>query len=127
MMIITVITGIMTLALWIPGSSNTGAIIMYAVIFGFGSGGYVSIFPACVAQVSPVAEIGTRIGLAALMNAFGALTGSPLGGALISKDSHHGTTSYLGLQIFCGSTMVASVIAYGAARYMQSGLRWTKI
>jgi MFS family permease len=127
MMIITAITGILTLALWIPGSSNTGAIITYAVVFGFGSGGYVSIFPACVAQISPSAEVGTRIGLAALMNGFGALTSSPLGGALISKDRHQGVTSYLGLQLFCGITMVASVAAYGVARYMQSGLKWTKV
>lgn len=127
MMIITAITGILTLVLWIPGSSNTGAIITYAVAFGFGSGGYVSIFPACVAQISSLAEIGTRIGLAALVNGFGALTGSPLGGALILKDPNDETTKYLGLQLFCGCTMVASVVAYGAARYMQAGLRWTKV
>ena len=103
-----------------------GGIIAYAIAFGFGSGGYVSIFPACVSAISPIPEIGTRIGLAALINAFGALTGSPLGGALI-RTSLDGTTSYLGLQCFCGGTMMASVFAYGAARYLQSGLRWTKV
>lgn len=127
MLMITALTGVLTLVLWIPGSSNTGAIITYAVAFGFGSGGYVSIFPACVAQISPFAEIGTRIGLAALVNAFGALTGSPLGGALIKTSANGDTTSYMGLQLFCGCTMVASVFAYAAARYMQAGLRCTKV
>lgn len=127
MMIITAITAILTLVLWIPGSNNTGAIVAYAVAFGFGSGGYVSIFPACVAQISPFAEIGTRIGLAALINGFGALTGSPLGGALISKNGEGGMKGYLGLQLFCGCAMLASVVAYGVARYMQAGLKWTKV
>jgi MFS family permease len=127
MMIITAITAILTLVLWIPGSNNTGAIVAYAVAFGFGSGGYVSIFPACVAQISPFAEIGTRIGLAALINGFGALTGSPLGGALISKNGEGGMKGYLGLQLFCGCAMLASVVAYGVARYMQAGLKWAKV
>ncbi|KAF9773242.1 hypothetical protein IL306_008987 [Fusarium sp. DS 682] len=126
MLIIKSFTGILTLVLWIPGSQSTGAIMAYAVAFGYGSGGYVSIFPGCVAQISPIAEIGTRIGLAALVNAFGALTGSPLGGALISDKSGSGN-SFLGLQLFCGCTMIASVFAYGAARYSQVGFKWTKV
>ena len=131
MLIITGFTGILTLVLWIPGSSipggaETGAIIAYAIAFGFGSGGYVSVFPACVAQISPMAEIGTRLGLASLCNAFGALTGSPLGGALISNKTGGGN-SFLGLQLFCGCTMLSSVFAYGYARYLQAGLKWIKI
>ncbi|KAK7953556.1 hypothetical protein PG988_014250 [Apiospora saccharicola] len=90
MMIITAFAGLMTLALWIPGSTSAGTIIAYAVTFGFGSGGYVSVFPACVAQISRQDEIGTRTGLAQLINAFAALTGSPLGGALISTGPGRG-------------------------------------
>ena len=126
MILITSLTGFFTFALWIPSGSSMGGIIAYAIAFGFGSGGYVSIFPACVSSISPIPEIGTRIGLAALINAFGALTGSPLGGALI-RTNMGGTPDYLGLQCFCGGTMIASVFAYGAARYLQSGLRWTKV
>ncbi|KAK8136714.1 hypothetical protein PG984_004654 [Apiospora sp. TS-2023a] len=126
MMIITAFTGLMTLALWIPGSNSTGAIIAYAVTFGFGSGGYVSVFPACVAQISRQDEIGTRTGLAQLINAFAALTGSPLGGALISTGPG-GVRSFLGLQLFCGITMVCSAFAFGAARYTQVGVKFAKV
>ncbi|KAM0388222.1 hypothetical protein ACHAQC_009832 [Fusarium culmorum] len=107
-------------------SQSTAAIITYAITFGYGSGGYVSVFPGCVAQISPIEEIGTRIGLAALVNSFGALTGSPLGGALISDKSGSGN-SFIGLQLFCGCTMIASVFAYGAARWSLVGFRWTKV
>jgi predicted MFS family arabinose efflux permease len=125
MLLITAFTGVLTLVLWIPGSQSTGAIITYAIIFGYGSGGYVSVFPGCVSQISSIEEIGTRIGLASLINAFGALTGSPLGGALIADKSGNGN-SFMGLQLFCGCTMLASVFAYGAARYSQVGFKWTK-
>ncbi|KAF5001226.1 hypothetical protein FGRMN_1169 [Fusarium graminum] len=126
MLIITTFTGVLTLGLWIPGSQSMGAIIAYAIAFGYGSGGYVSVFPGCVSQISPIEEIGTRIGLASLVNAFGALTGSPLGGALITDKSGSGN-SFLGLQLFCGCTMIASVFAYGAARYFQGGFKWKKV
>ncbi|KXJ86983.1 major facilitator superfamily domain-containing protein [Microdochium bolleyi] len=126
MFIITGFTGVLTLGLWIPGSSSTVGIITYAAAFGFGSGGYISLFPTCVAQISPPQEIGTRIGIASFVNAVGALTGSPIGGALITKRPD-GSSSFLGLQIFCGSTMVASAIVYGAARYSQRGFKWASI
>ncbi|XP_014552064.1 hypothetical protein COCVIDRAFT_41747 [Bipolaris victoriae FI3] len=110
--IINCFTGIATLALWIPGSKNTAAIIMCAVAFGFGSGGYVTLFLACMAQISLQEEIGTRMG-------------SPLGGALIS--GHGDTTNFLGLQAFCGVAMIASVVALGLARYTQAGLKLVKV
>ncbi|KAF4499297.1 Riboflavin transporter MCH5 [Fusarium agapanthi] len=52
------VSGILTLVLWIPGSQGTAAIMTYAIAFGYGSGGYVSIFPGCVGQISPSEEIG---------------------------------------------------------------------
>ncbi|KAJ1715702.1 monocarboxylate transporter [Aspergillus flavus] len=122
---ITAMSGITTLALWIPGSNSTAAVIIYAVCFGLGSGGYVTLFPLCVTQISDFEEIGTGLGIAQLINAFGALTGSPLGGALIrGQDS---STDFLGLQVFCGVTMVASAVAFGAARYTQVGMRMAKV
>ncbi|RGP79358.1 hypothetical protein FLONG3_2513 [Fusarium longipes] len=107
MLLITSFTGILTLVLWIPGSQTTGAIITYAIAFGYGSGGYVSVFPGCVSQISPIEEIGTRIGLASLVNSFGALTGSPLGGALILDKS--------------------GIFAYGAARWLLVGFKLAKV
>ncbi|KAE8363630.1 major facilitator superfamily domain-containing protein [Aspergillus caelatus] len=122
---ITAMSGIMTLALWIPGSTSTAAVIIYAVCFGLGSGGYVTLFPSCVTQISDFEEIGTRLGIAQLINAFGALTGSPLGGALIRGQGSD--TDFLGLQVFCGVTMIASAVVFGAARYSQVGMQIVKV
>jgi MFS family permease len=116
--VITSISAIFTLALWIPGHSNA-TIIVYLVIFGFASGGFISLGPACIAQISDIRQIGTRTGTAFAFMAIGALTGSPIGGAIVT--AQHG--DFLGLQLFCGFAMVVSVIIFIAARYVQVGFK----
>ncbi|KAK9412855.1 putative Major facilitator superfamily (MFS) profile domain-containing protein [Seiridium unicorne] len=119
---ITLLSGVITLALWIPGKS-TAAIIVYGVIFGFSSGGFISLMPACVAQISDIRQIGTRTGTAYMVQALGALTGPPIGGAIVR--SMNG--KYLGLQLFCGLVMTTSVFFFAAARYAQQGFKLVKV
>ncbi|KAH8668621.1 major facilitator superfamily domain-containing protein [Xylariales sp. PMI_506] len=121
MIVITLLSGIFTLALWIPGQS-TAAIIVYGIIFGFTSGGFISLMPACIAQISDIREIGLRTGLAFGVQSFGALTGPPIGGALITDTGN----IYLRLQLFCGVIMTSSVFFYIAARYSQVGFKLVK-
>ncbi|KAI1772023.1 major facilitator superfamily domain-containing protein [Hypoxylon cercidicola] len=122
MTIITALSAIFTLTLWIPGRGSA-AIVVYGAIFGFTSGGYVSIGAPCIAQISDIREIGTRTGTAYLLQALGGLLGSPIAGALVSKMGG----SYLGLQLFCGISMCVSVAFNLAARHAQVGFRWTKV
>lgn len=117
MIAITLLSSIVTLALWIPGKSNV-AIIIYAIIFGFSSGGFISLGPALIAQISDIRMIGIRTGTAFAVQSFGALTGSPLGGAIVAAQ---GTGSYLGLQLFCGFTMLTSVVIFSSARMYLAG------
>lgn len=123
MTFITALSGIITLALWIPGSQNTAAIIVYAIIFGFSSGGFISLIAVCIAQISDIREIGLRSGVAFLVQALGALTGPPIGGAILA--SQHG--GYVGLQLFCGFAMLCSAFAFAAARYAQAGFKIIKV
>lgn len=122
MIVITALSAIFTLALWIPGR-GTAALVAYAAIFGFTSGGYVSVGAPCIAQISDIREIGTRTGTAYLLQALGGLLGSPIAGALIS--SMHG--SYLGLKLFCGFSMCASVAFNLLARHAQVGFTSAKV
>ena len=122
MIIITLLSAIFTLALWIPGKGSA-TIVVYGAIFGFTSGGYVSIGAPCIAQISDIREIGTRTGTAYLLQALGGLTGSPIAGALVSKMDG----KYVGLQAFCGIAMCVSVIFNLAARHAQVGFNWVKV
>ncbi|ETS77417.1 hypothetical protein PFICI_11291 [Pestalotiopsis fici W106-1] len=120
--LVAFLSGAFTIALWIPAKTSA-TIIAYGVLFGFASGGFIPLVPSCIAQISDIKEIGTRTGTASFLQAFGALSGSPIGGALI--DQMHG--SYLGLQLFCGLSMLVSVLFYGAARYVQAGFRVERV
>lgn len=116
MILITALSAIITLALWIPGRTNA-PIIVYAVIFGFSSGGFIGLGPALVAQISDIRHIGVRTGTAFAVQSFGALAGSPIAGAIVAAQDG----SFLGLQLFCGFSMLMSVVFFFAARWVQVG------
>ena len=121
-------SGLVTLALWIPGSSSTAAIIVFGAVYGFTSGGYISMAPAVIAQISDIRQIGTRIGITFIINAVAALAGSPIGGAIVTRSRHGGAGNpYLGLQLFCGIVMLVGTAVFFVARYAQVGFRLVKI
>ncbi|KAF4979583.1 hypothetical protein FZEAL_4253 [Fusarium zealandicum] len=122
MIVITFISALFCLCVWIP-VNDTAGIVVFAVIFGFSSGGYISLAPTLIAQISDIRQIGTRVGAAFALQSFGALTGSPIGGALVSAQKG----DYLGLQLFCGLAMFAGTIFIVAARYVQVGFKLVKI
>ncbi|KAI2631497.1 MFS general substrate transporter [Hypomontagnella submonticulosa] len=122
MIFISGLSGIITLALWVPGKS-TATTIVYGAVFGFASGGFISLLPAVVAQISDIREIGTRSGIAFFTSALGALTGSPIGGAIVNSNGG----SFLGLQIFCGVVMSTAMLWFVGSRFFQVGFKFTKV
>ncbi|KAF6806043.1 monocarboxylate permease-like protein [Colletotrichum sojae] len=122
MIFITFISAAFCLCLWIPGKSNA-AIIVFLIGFGFSSGGFISLAPALIAQISDIRQIGVRTGTAFAIQSFGALTGSPIAGAIVGSQGG----SYLGLQLFCGFAMLASVGVFFAARTTQVGFQLKKV
>lgn len=123
MILITTLSTIITLAVWIPAADSTAGIVVFTVIFGFTSGGFVSLFPTLVAQLSDIRQIGVRTGIAMAVMSFGGLTGSPIGGAIV--DSENG--DFLGLQLFCGLCMAASVVFYFLSRGNVVGFLTVKV
>lgn len=108
---------VLVFALWLPGHSNATA-IAFAASFGFSSGTYTAMSPALVAQISDIREIGTRSGTMYAFMSVAALTGSPIGGALISAAGG----SYWKLQVFAGSMLATGSCFYIAARmYLAKG------
>lgn len=122
MIITTIVSAIIVLGLWIPSHENI-TILLFAVGFGFSSGAFISLSPALVAQLSDVRQIGVRIGTNFFIVSFAVLTGNPIAGAIITRNDGH----FTGLQIFCGTTMIAAAAAYLAARYVQCGFKRERI
>ncbi|EXJ83247.1 hypothetical protein A1O1_06866 [Capronia coronata CBS 617.96] len=110
------LTTILVLALWIPATSNAGQIV-FAPLFGFSSGAAIGLTPALIAEISPLREIGIRTGTVFAAGSIGALTGSPIGGALITRD--HGGALYM--QLFSGCTCAVGCVLFLITRVYIGG------
>jgi MFS family permease len=120
MIIMCAFTGIIILALWLPAKSNA-PIIVFAALFGFGSGAFVSLAPSVIAQISDVRQIGVRTGSFFAVISVAALISQPIGGALITQWNG----SYTGLQIYAGILCVGGACSITLARIRVGGYKLT--
>ncbi|KAF2674596.1 MFS general substrate transporter [Microthyrium microscopicum] len=116
------LSGIMCLALWLPGNSNA-AIIVFAALYGFSSGAFVSLLFALIAQISDMREIGMRSGFMCAILAIPSLVSNPIGGALITHD--HG--QFRDVQIWAGVIMLAGACMFVVTRTAMVGFRFVKV
>ncbi|GLB39677.1 putative major facilitator superfamily protein [Lyophyllum shimeji] len=66
---------------------NAAGTIVFAVLYGFFSGAYASLLSPMIASLAKKdSEIGARLGVCFFFTGFGGLVGTPVAGALLSKD-----------------------------------------
>lgn len=123
MIFFSFLSGILVLALWLPSRGNAPAIV-FSALYGFGSGAFVSLAPALVAQISDLREIGFRNGTFFSIISFAALTGTPIAGALVPNVL---TDPYTKLQIFAGVVMIAGASLFVVARIIVGGTKMGKV
>ncbi|KAJ1301772.1 hypothetical protein OPQ81_009001 [Rhizoctonia solani] len=69
------------------GIKSSAALIIFSILYGFFSGAYVSLIsPMFVSLANGFHEIGIRMGLAFAIVGFAALTGTPIAGALLTRE-----------------------------------------
>src|SRR6266550_4001496 len=65
MYFVSTLSGVLVLAFWLPLEyhPSTAGIIIFALLFGFTSGGFVSLGPPCVAELAEgkAEEIGVKL------------------------------------------------------------------
>ena len=114
-------TGILALA-WIAIKDKAG-LIVFAILYGSGSGLILSLMPTGFPTfVKDVKLIGTNLGMAFMIDSIGVLIGTPISGAILRD-----TGSFTGLQAFAGSMVLAAAILMGMARISKAGVGLTKI
>ena len=92
------------------------------MLYGFFSGTLVSLPPACVASLtdpSEMSKIGSRMGMVFSIIAFATLTGTPIAGALISRDNG----GYVYATVFSGVSMLIGAVLILASRVAKVGLK----
>ncbi|TDZ40373.1 MFS transporter asaE [Colletotrichum spinosum] len=122
MITMSFLTMILILAVWLPATGNA-ADIAFAVLFGIASGAGIGLTPVLVAHISPIQDIGVRTGSAYAVASIAALTGSPIGGAIISSSRG----SFQNTKIFGGVCCGVGVILFIAARVALVGWKPSKI
>ena len=101
---------------WIA-DRNTAGIIVWAVLYGFFTGCFVSMPPPIVVSLSPSLDgIGARMGMVFSIGGLGILIGNPVAGAILGSSS-----GYLGLQMFCGACLTAAAVFAAATRVAKVG------
>lgn len=126
MVMVTSLSGILVLAFWLPLEFHTSkaGLILFALLFGFVSGGFVSLGPPCVVSLAEdrVDEIGVKLGGFCLAIALGALTGLPIEGAIKDREGD----KFTGLMAFAGATMIMGSFCTAIARVYKGGSQLMK-
>lgn len=107
---------------WI-GVTNKGGLYVWTCIYGLFSAALQSIFPTTVASLTDdIRKTGTRMGMAFSTIAFAALTGPPIGGALLTG----GDRGYMHAQVWAGCCGLVAAFLIAAARFSKYGLTKVK-
>ncbi|KAL8948323.1 MAG: hypothetical protein Q9222_005484 [Ikaeria aurantiellina] len=111
------ISGILCFS-WI-GIHSASGLIVFAILYGFFSGGVVSLPAAALTTLSPdLNRLGTRMGMERVVASLGSLAGPPIAGAILAS-SH----SYRGVQLFCGLTVFCAGGLLLATRVVKEGYK----
>ena len=92
------------------------AVIIFAVLYGFFSGTFVSLgAPICFGLTTDPQTIGTRLGVVAGVSGIGLLIGNPIAGAIL--DGH----GWPALQVWSGTLLALSTALIVATRTIKYG------
>lgn len=105
-------TAISIFAFWVPPNIGTGPTIVGLLLYGWMSGGFFSLMGSATASFSPLAEVGTRIGLLISSFAIPSFVGPVITGALVKPDKF----MYAGLWIGC-CQLVSGLLLNAPAEY----------
>ncbi|KAK7046836.1 MFS general substrate transporter [Favolaschia claudopus] len=110
----TIISG--GLAFAFLGATSNAGLIVFAILYGFFSGGVVSTAaPASASFSRNVGEIGTRMGTINFITSFSMLTGNPISGAILHPPEY----TWVPPIVFSGVTVLAGAFLLSISHYMQ--------
>jgi len=105
-----VLSGISPLAFWLTSLNSNGLMFVHVILFGIGSGVFVSLFPTCVTQLFGVQDNQSRMSLFFCIGGIGALFGPIIGGAFLPLGDRDSSSlqGFNNVAIFTGVMMLGS-------------------
>ncbi|KAJ7080941.1 major facilitator superfamily domain-containing protein [Mycena belliarum] len=106
------------LAFSIFGIKTVADVVVFAILYGFWSGSYVSLVPSLILSTAGnPGEYGTRMGVAFSIVSVSMLVGTPISGALLNSTSTVGYVWYKPI-IFCGTMLACGSAIFSFSRYL---------
>ncbi|WRT69334.1 uncharacterized protein IL334_006318 [Kwoniella shivajii] len=85
---------------------STAGLVVVAILYGAASGAFISLLsPAIFSMAKSQSEVGTRVGVAMMGLGLAALTGSPLGAAILDADGYGASIAWAGSMSAVGSIL----------------------
>ncbi|WWC72831.1 uncharacterized protein I206_106795 [Kwoniella pini CBS 10737] len=87
-------------------SRSTAGLVVVAILYGAASGAFVSLLaPSIFSMAKSQAEIGTRMGITMLFLGIAALTGNPLGAAILDSNGYGASIAWSGSMVATGAAL----------------------
>ncbi|KAH9871583.1 hypothetical protein J1614_005838 [Plenodomus biglobosus] len=119
LLIMIVFTLVWMLALWLPlGTTSLAALYAFAALFGFGTGSWMALTPACVGQLCRAEEFGRYYGSMYFIASLAALVCIPISGELVENVGPQPMVAF-----FC-AILGLSLISFLFSRWACLGRRW---
>lgn len=98
----SLVTGALIFAMF--GAAGTAGAVVFAIVYGFFSGGWLSLLPPSLALMSKdVKELGVRMGVAYFITSYAILTGTPIAGALLEGNEWKRPITFSGVVVLAGA------------------------
>ncbi|KAK7458869.1 hypothetical protein VKT23_009879 [Stygiomarasmius scandens] len=105
------------------GTSTVGSVATFAVFYGFFSGAFISLCPACIASLSKSPdEVGVRFGIGYFLAGFGVLVGAPIDGQLLGN-----TFVWSKAIVFSAVTVLVGFLILLGVRWMLAQRKGTQL
>ncbi|KXS19153.1 MFS general substrate transporter [Gonapodya prolifera JEL478] len=117
---------IAALVIW-PFCKSMASLCVFAAVFGFFSGGFISLMPTVIASVFGTEGLGSRMGMQFTSSLVGAIAGGPIAGALIDMYttvdpvSRTSSVNFTPMIMFTGATMLAGALLIAGMRMVVAG------
>jgi MFS family permease len=117
--IMIVFTLVFMLALWLPlGSTSLVALYLFTALFGFGTGSWMALTPACLGQLCRAEDFGRYYGSMYFVASSAALVCIPISGELVEKVGPQAMVAF-----FC-AILGISLISFLFSRWACLERRW---
>jgi len=120
----TLLSIILVFGAWIAAPWSSGRIV-FAALYGFSSGTFVSMVPTLIAQVClDMRELGSYIGAVYLIIAPSVLITQPIAGVLADAGHGYERDPFVWLKVFCGLATTVGAIGFVFTRAAYKGRVW---